>query len=127
MTSTPTPEQTARAAELAPRVAAITGLGHTYGFPSEGVHLMEESWPLLMVGNRRWRPLDPRAFQAVLLALPQTTARRVMCRVRWPDGVTRDDLAIGLWLWTPTGMLAFYEALVEVSINFSIKPIALSS
>jgi hypothetical protein len=105
MTSTPTPEQTARAAELAPRVAEIAGL---LWHPRSQRLCIEGGSP-----GRAVDLLDPRAFQAVLLALPpelQLVGEAAVCEIA--DGkyysAFRSVLALAL---TPAGMLAFYEAL----------------
>lgn len=107
----PTLEQTARAAELAPKVAALV----------PGIE-WQPLTPQYPAGIRTSRdsalsPFDPRAFQAVLLALPDGVFSDLtvplICRWR-EDGMRRSFF---VWLLTPAGMLAFYEALVEKELS----------
>jgi hypothetical protein len=100
----------ARAAELAPKVAELSGLewAEVSGSDAGGVFYRGAE---LRSG---WTPLDPNAFQAVLLALPNRVYLAAL------DGATRNSGAPAAsrdafrWLFTPAGMLAFYEALAEV-------------
>jgi hypothetical protein len=119
MTNTkPTLEQTARAAELAPRVAAIIGwscYSEPNRFPS-GVYICPD------VAYRREPKLDPldcRAFQQVLLALPFTVSYELedALRLIWEDSPEWRITTFLQWLLTPAGMLAFYEALVALEGN----------
>lgn len=103
----PTPEQLQRAAELAPRVAAIAGLPHDEG--ERGfIHILRGElgyWTGL---------LDPRAFQAVLLALPPDAADQAVWHALPSVGKDADPItSIVRRFLTPSGMLAFYEALVD--------------
>lgn len=86
----PTPEQLTRAAELAPRV-----------LKSIGVDRVTRS------NNHLSNLLDPRAFQAVVLALPTS---RLIAAVG--DCRPGDEALLLRHTLTPAGMLAFYEALV---------------
>lgn len=102
----PTPEQLERAAELAPRVAPLSGL-RAYRDEQGRV------WFALAKGQDKppefVKPLDPRAFQAVVLALPEDLLAHILYAELWSD---RGRLLFK-WLLTPDGMLAFYEALAE--------------
>ncbi len=117
----PTPEQLARAAELAPKVAELAGLDTSCFIGMEPLYgtshfWLEPSAPSFEHGE--WTPpLDPRAFQAVLLALDLDG------RKKWPHYLEEaldlawaaEDCPLMMWAWllTPSGMLAFYEALVD--------------
>lgn len=101
MTS-PTPEQLARAAELAPRVADAIPKAAFQG--SDGLWFYQD--------NEAADLLSAHAFQQVLLALPEELYIAAI------DLVTRQcdmgSRAFFRWLLTPAGMLAFYEALVAL-------------
>lgn len=108
MTSTqPTPEELTRAAELAPRVAAII------------------DWACYADGNGSWfiRPdvshnraefylLTADAFQAVLLALPPSVVESLDDALHEAWATANVSLSKPQWLLTPAGMIATYEALV---------------
>jgi len=117
MSSTqPTPEQTALAAELAPRVAALLPSleWQTFEEPHEVELLVENPKDCLSMEGL----LHPSVFQAVLLALPPSMERfallthklRMQHSRLFLDGDTY--FCFEQWLLTPAGMLAFYEALV---------------
>lgn len=105
----PTPEQLTRAAELAPRVAQSQGWWYYSGscrWICRGLSPCPEN--VIDLGDLGL--LDPRAFQAVVLALPGGLVTEVI------QGIAElaPDDATSLWQWllTPAGMLALYEALV---------------
>jgi len=103
----PTPEELARAAELAPHLNERIG---AHEVVSSGTIMVNDlDSPL---NARCVTPLDPRAFQAVLLALPRGVVSDMMIvlTTEWQNlGRPRD---FWVWLLTPAGMVAFYEALV---------------
>jgi len=116
MIAAPTTAELARAAELAPRVAAL--------LPSLEWQTFEEPHEVeLLVGNPKdclsmEGLLHPSVFQAVLLALPQMVA------VSLEDAIDHkwftwkgEPLSRLQWLLTPAGMLAFYEALVALEVG----------
>lgn len=122
MTSTqPTPAELTRAAELAPRVAEITGLEYhksawsDFG-PPWGAFVSENpdpAKPELVFTHA----LDPRAFQQVLLALPDEDVGKLIWRKLVNNNPAFMKRSEPQWvqhsrLLTPAGMLAFYEALV---------------
>lgn len=95
----PTPEQLTRAAELAPRVAEIVGFRSSL------------AGEVRIPAGQYLAPLDPRAFQAVVLALPEQRRSDLMFDVLQRSEPQYLELDVMWWLLTPAGMLAFYEAL----------------
>ena len=100
----PTAEELTRAAELAPRVAEIANLPYKAGAQS----IIVDKW-----GRYPATILDPRAFQAVVLALPEGVVSEVCWRVEKQNDAPM--ILLLARLLTPAGMLAFYEALVTSS------------
>lgn len=100
----PTPEQLTRAAELVPKVAEIVGI-RAYRDEAGDVLLTLGGASLVdppeFVGL-----LDPRAFQATVLALPPSLIIAAVGGCRPGDEAFLLKRAL-----TPAGMLAFYEAL----------------
>lgn len=97
----PTPEQLTRAAELATRVAEIVGWRSS-----------NSGEVRIPTGQYYWL-LSPRAFQAVVLALPGELVRAAMLDQLQGNPHEYGELDLIRWTLTPAGMLAFYEALVE--------------
>ncbi len=109
----PTPEQLARAAELAPKVAASQGWKF-YSASTVWICLPGPPRPEKVIDlPTKLGLLDPRAFQAVLLALDAELVWEIEDRI-WEEA-SEDAPMISLLgaLLTPSGMLAFYEALIS--------------
>ena len=117
MTNTqPTPAELTRAAEIAPMVAAIVG---TPELEVDGqlVIWVERTHKTYCVS-----PLDPRAFRQVLLALPLETQKTLLealevahtQRFYLERSIGDRMMHFAVWLLTPAGMIATYEALVAL-------------
>ncbi len=104
-----TPEQLQRAAELAPKVAELAGNSITlfqYNTREPSQFLINNT----LDGGCTTEVvdlLDIRAFQAVVLALPDDVVGRILYAELWDE----KGRLLFKWLLTPAGMLAFYEAL----------------
>ena len=113
----PTPEETTRAGALAPEIARIAGLIYV----RLGVAKLPAFDFIRSVGYAKAEPvhvLDPRALAAVVSALPRVAHHRAWGAVvsKWSAGYERHEISLPLlaWLLTPSGTLAFYEAVLAV-------------